>query len=98
MKNSTNQGRAQLIRRAGPTAWPPRSTDLNPLDFFVWGYLKSLVYVTPVPNLQALRDRIVDGCNTIRGTPGILERVRQSMVRRCRACNGALGGHFEHLI
>jgi len=71
---------------------------LNPLDFFVWGYLKSLVYATPVPDRQALRDRIVDGCNTIRDTPGILEHVRQSMVRRCGACIAAHGGHFEHLI
>ena len=23
--------------------WPPRSPDLTPLDFFVWGYLKSSV-------------------------------------------------------
>lgn len=24
--------------------WPPRSCDLTPLDFFLWGYVKSLVY------------------------------------------------------
>jgi len=24
--------------------WPPRSTDLNPLDFFLWGHLKNFVY------------------------------------------------------
>ncbi|KMQ82400.1 hypothetical protein RF55_23126, partial [Lasius niger] len=28
------------IGRAGPVAWPPRSPDLTPLDFFVWGTLK----------------------------------------------------------
>ncbi|KAE8745037.1 hypothetical protein FOCC_FOCC008349 [Frankliniella occidentalis] len=25
------------IGRAGPVAWPPRSPDLTPLDFFLWG-------------------------------------------------------------
>lgn len=25
------------IGRGGPIAWPPRSPDLNPLDFFLWG-------------------------------------------------------------
>ncbi|GFV23034.1 hypothetical protein TNCV_729851 [Trichonephila clavipes] len=24
--------------------WPPRSYDLKPLDYFLWGYVKSLVY------------------------------------------------------
>jgi hypothetical protein len=25
------------IGRGGPVAWPPRSPDLNPLDFILWG-------------------------------------------------------------
>ena len=24
--------------------WPPRSLDLNPCDFYLWGHLKSMVY------------------------------------------------------
>ncbi|GFV88973.1 hypothetical protein TNCV_4911751 [Trichonephila clavipes] len=32
----------------GPVAWPPRSPDLSPLDFFLWGAMKGLVYDTPV--------------------------------------------------
>jgi len=28
--------------------WPPRSPDLNPCDFYLWGYLKSRVY-RPIP-------------------------------------------------
>ena len=27
--------------------WPPRSPDLTPYDFFLWGYLKSKVYTSP---------------------------------------------------
>jgi len=30
--------------RQGPTAWPPRSPDLTPLDYNLWGTMKSLVY------------------------------------------------------
>ncbi|XP_024869556.1 protein ALP1-like [Temnothorax curvispinosus] len=29
--------------RGGPIAWPARSPDLNVLDFFVWGHIKSLI-------------------------------------------------------
>ncbi|GFV64101.1 putative DD41D transposase [Trichonephila clavipes] len=33
-----------LISRFGPVNWPPRSCDLTPLDYFLCGYVKSLVY------------------------------------------------------
>ena len=32
------------IGRSGPVAWPARSPELTPLDFFLWGHLKALVY------------------------------------------------------
>ncbi|GFY16566.1 putative transposable element [Trichonephila clavipes] len=32
-----------LISRFGPVNWPPRSCDLTPLDYFLWGCVKSLV-------------------------------------------------------
>ncbi|EFN63727.1 hypothetical protein EAG_00069, partial [Camponotus floridanus] len=28
------------IGRGGSHLWPARSPDLNPLDYFLWGYLK----------------------------------------------------------
>ena len=28
--------------------WPPRSPDMNPCDFYLWGHLKSLFY-NPMP-------------------------------------------------
>lgn len=34
------------IGRRGPIEWPARSPDLSPLDFFLWGHLKSKVYIT----------------------------------------------------
>ncbi|GBM99937.1 hypothetical protein AVEN_258159-1 [Araneus ventricosus] len=38
----------------------PSSPDLNPLDFFLWGYIRRRVYATPPPTLQELRNRIAD--------------------------------------
>ncbi|KAJ4434108.1 hypothetical protein ANN_16428 [Periplaneta americana] len=73
------------IGRDGAIAWPPRSPDLNPLDFYVWGHLKSLVYSSPVPDLESLRNRIVACSEDIRNTPGVWDRVRRSMRHRCQA-------------
>lgn len=84
--------------RGGPVSWPARSPDMTPLDFYVWGHLKSLVYETPVPSAEELIGRIVDACERIRETPGIFERVRQSLRRRLRACIDAEGRHFEQFL
>lgn len=33
-----------LISSFGPVNWPPRSCDITPLEYFLWGYTKSLVF------------------------------------------------------
>lgn len=86
------------IGRGGAQPWPPRSPDLNPLDFFLWGHLKQLVYTTPIENVEELRNRIIASCRTIRQTPGIFERVRQSMRRRIEACIEVEGRHFQQFL
>lgn len=86
------------IGRAGPQNWPARSPDLNPLDFCIWGFLKTLVYVTPVENVEDLRGRIIASCDTIRNTPGLFQNIRNSMRRRVESCIVAHGGHFQHLL
>lgn len=30
--------------------WSPKSCDLNPCDFFLWGFIKSLVYTNTSVN------------------------------------------------
>ncbi|GFW58546.1 uncharacterized protein TNCV_718461 [Trichonephila clavipes] len=47
-----------VINRAFPTAWSPRSPDLNPCDFWLWGYLKNLVYRGRLITLADLKDSI----------------------------------------
>ncbi|GBN53669.1 hypothetical protein AVEN_102338-1 [Araneus ventricosus] len=45
----------QVIGYGGFQDWSPRSPDLTPMDFFLWGYLKQQVYATPSPALQDLQ-------------------------------------------
>lgn len=86
------------IGRGGFRSWPARSPDLNPLDFCIWGHLKTLVYKNPVEDVEDLRNRIIASCRTIQETPGIFDRIRESMRRRLHSCIVAGGGHFQHLI
>ncbi|GBM76261.1 hypothetical protein AVEN_105439-1 [Araneus ventricosus] len=51
-------GNDRIISRHFPTAWPPRSPDLNPCDFTLCGYLKDLVYEGTFANLFELKNYI----------------------------------------
>lgn len=84
------------IGRGGPTEWPPRSPDLTPLDFFLWGYLKTKVYSTPVQNLQELRARIEEQCALI--DEEMIIRVVNNVYQRLAYCQEVDGRHFEHLL
>ena len=37
----------RCIGRGRPLAWPPRSPDITPMGFFLWGYIKALIFTTP---------------------------------------------------
>ncbi|GFV57123.1 uncharacterized protein TNCV_99561 [Trichonephila clavipes] len=63
----------RLISRFGPVNWPPRSCDLTPLDYFLWGYVKSLVYADKPQMLDHLEDNIRRVIADIR--PQMLEKV-----------------------
>jgi hypothetical protein len=53
------------IGRDSPMPWPPRSPDITPLDFFLWGYVKSNVFRTPVNGLDDLKTRIRNAISAI---------------------------------
>lgn len=84
------------IGRRGFIEWPARSPDLTPLDFFLWGYIKSKVYVNRPQNLQDLKDRIRHEMSLI--TPQVIRNVLDECVRRFAYCQETDGWHFEHLI
>lgn len=50
----------RVIGRRGCIEWPPRSPDLTPLDFFLWGYVKDKVYSRTSRNLEELKSKIED--------------------------------------
>lgn len=85
------------IGRGGAVAWPARSPDLNPMDYFVWGFLKNEVYATPVQSEEDLLARIMEACRSIRAKLTFKVTVR-SMRKRARACVRENGGHFEQKL
>lgn len=89
------------IGRAGPNdqvlfKWPPRSPDLTVCDFFLWGYVKDIVYRPPLPaTLDDLQERITGAINSI--TVDILHRVWSELDYRIDVCRATGGAHIECL-
>lgn len=81
-------------RRGAAAEYPPRSPDLTPLDFYLWGTVKNEVYRQKPATINELRDKIVASCAAI--MTDTLTVVVQSAVRRYRRCIQVTGGHFEH--
>ena len=70
--------------------WQPRSPDITPLDFFLWGYVKYRVYRTPVRDVETLQSRIIDVLATVNEV--MLENTWREIEYRLdilRATNGA---------
>ena len=84
------------IGRCGTIEWPPHSPDLNPLDFFLWGYVNDSVYKTRPNTLSELQQRIIDTIQAI--TPKTLSKVRETFAARIAHCLAVGGAHFEHLL
>ena len=75
--------------------WPPRSPDLTPLDFFLWGHIKAKVYQTPPANLQVLRRRIQDAFRELRRDRRVQRRAMDAMYQRAIRCVARNGRHVE---
>ncbi|GFT92923.1 DUF4817 domain-containing protein [Trichonephila clavipes] len=70
----------RLISRFGPVNRPPRSCDLTPLYYFLWGHVKSLVYADKPQTLDHLEDNIRRVIADIR--PQMLEKVIENWTSR----------------
>ncbi|GFY32411.1 putative LOC100569746 [Trichonephila clavipes] len=85
-----------LISRFGPVNWPPRSCDLTPLDYFVRGYVKSLVYADKRQTLDHLEDNICRVIADIR--PQMLEKVFGNWTSRLNYIRANRDRHIPEII
>ncbi|GFV32972.1 DUF4817 domain-containing protein [Trichonephila clavipes] len=86
----------RLISRFGPANWPPRSCDLTPLDYFLWGYVKSLVYADKPQTLDHLEDNIRRVIAGIR--PQMLEKVIENWMSRLDYIRTSRGSPMPEII
>jgi hypothetical protein len=72
--------------------WSPRSPDLNPCDYFLWGYLKQRVY-NPLPKtLEDLRSNLSREIENIQAQ--MLKDTFFDFRKKCELLISVGGGHI----
>lgn len=84
------------IGRGGIFPWPPRSPDMTPLDYFLWGALKDIVYRVPPTTEENMQQRIREACTAL--APETIQDATLSFINRLNYCIHVNGHHFEHLL
>ncbi|GFU66799.1 DUF4817 domain-containing protein [Trichonephila clavipes] len=86
----------RLISRFEPVNWLPRTCDLTPLDYFLCGYFKSLVYADKPLTLDHLEDHIRRVIAKIR--PQMLEKVIENWTSRLDYIRASRGSPMTEII
>lgn len=86
----------RVISRNGDVPWPARSPDLTACDYWLWGYLKSKVYLRRPRTIEELKENIR---NEITAIPmGTLQRVMGNLRNRLEQCVRSEGRHLSEVI
>lgn len=80
-------------RRGSHSEFPPRSPDLTPLDYWLWGYLRDKVYTRRFMNTAQLTDAIREEIYSI--PVQMFKNAISGFTKRLDKCISAEGSHFE---
>ena len=76
--------------------WPPRSPDLTPAKFFLWGLLKGKVYKNTPHTMEQLKDAIRQEIQAV--NVETLGKVFQKLEKRTQVCLDVKGHQFQHRL
>ena len=70
----------------------------TPLDFYLWGWMKSEIYKRNVDRRDELLARILDVAACIKTSEYQLRRTTRDLRTRVAKCIEVDGGIYEHLL
>ena len=74
---------------------PPKSPDLNPVEYKIWGLLQEQVYKTSIKDVDELQHWVAEEWDK-QLDQHIIDKAVAEWRKRLRACVTAGGGQFEH--
>jgi hypothetical protein len=93
-----SQFNERLISRGLHHEWPPRSPDLTPCDFYLWGVVKELTFQQGQFNdISAMQDAIIAAFQTIRNSRmANVSSAVMSVPQRMQRCIDLEGEQLQH--
>ena len=85
-----------ITARSFPNTWPARSSDLNPCDFWLWGYFKDRVYQRHVRSLIYLKTSIQRHVSQIQRE--LLRTIIDHAILRMQYVFEAAAAHIENIL
>ena len=86
----------RIISCRADVLWPPRSCDLTPLDYYLWGAVKDKCYADKPEKIDALKDNIRKAIDEIQ-LPTI-DNVLKNWTDRVGYCMASRDSHFNEII
>jgi len=83
-------------RSISKNLWPPRSPDLTPTDFLLWGLLKGKVYKNTPHTIEQLKDAIHQEIQAV--NVDTLGKVFQNFKKRIQVCLDVKIDQFQHRL
>ena len=85
--------RGRVISRRSERLWPSYLPDINPLDFFVWGYFQAAVQRIKPSNVEELRAAVEDVAATV--PEEMIRDAAQNVVKRLHGLPQSFRGPFQ---
>ena len=86
----------RIISRKADGVWPPRSYDLTPLNYYLWGAVKDKCYADKPETIDALKDNIREAIGEIQ--LHIIDNMLKNWTDRVGYCMTSRGSHLYEII
>ena len=74
-----------------PIPWPPRSPDLTPCDYFLWGFIKGEVLPRQAKSLSELQQFVCEAFDKLKSNMNMLNDCFDLLVTRYTNCFNSQG-------
>ena len=85
-----------IISRRADIVWLPRSCDLTPLEYYLWGAVKDKCYAYKPETIDALKDNIREAIGEIQLLA--IDNALKSWIDCVGCCMVSRGSHLNEII
>ena len=86
----------RITNRRADIVWPPRSCDLTPLEYYLWGAVKDKCYADKSETIDTLKYNIREAIGEMQ--LHTIDNVLKNLTNRVGYCMASRGSHLKEII